>query len=344
MTNADKLLPDWVPEAARDYVAHTVEGRSIRALARAREVHPSTILRQVRQFEARRDDDPLVDAALRRLTDTAADADASAAAARREPPETPRQMEADTINVLRRLCEPGAVMAVAPSMNDAVVVREDGSGETVRTAIVDARLAQALALQNWISCADPSARISRYFITAAGRTELRRRIARSENVAFGFSERTGAPDETDEMRGSTRFVSTETPLMSLARRRDTSGKPFLNRDQVRVGERLREDFVLSGPDGDLTEDWRAALDPDAPGDIPAAVRAARRRTLAALHDLGPGLQDAALRCCCLLEGLEVTERAMGWSARSGKIVLRIALERLRRHYADVHGTHAPMIG
>ena len=344
MTNADKLLPDWVPEAARDYVAHTVEGRSIRALARAREVHPSTILRQVRQFEARRDDDPLVDAALRRLTDSASKEARAANQPRRQPPETPAQMETDTINVLRRLCEPGAVMAVAPNMTDAVVVREDGHGETIRTAVVDARLAQALALQNWISCADPAARISRYFITSAGRTELRRRIARSENRALGLIDRSTGTEDPDDLRAAARFISTETPLMSLSRRRDTSGKPFLNREQVRVGERLREDFVLSGPDGDLTEDWRAALDPDASGELPPAVRAARSRVVAALHDLGPGLQDAALRCCCLMEGLEVTERAMGWSARSGKIVLRIALERLRRHYAEAHGAHAPMIG
>ena len=33
----------------------------------------------------------------------------------------------------------------------------------------------------------------------------------------------------------------------------------------------------------------------------------------------------ALRCCCLLEGLEQVERRHGWSARSGKVVLRFHL-------------------
>ena len=51
-----------------------------------------------------------------------------------------------------------------------------------------------------------------------------------------------------------------------------------------------------------------------------------------------------LRCCCYLEGLEVAEKRMGWSARSGKIVLRIALMRLRRHYEETGNTSARLIG
>jgi hypothetical protein len=51
-----------------------------------------------------------------------------------------------------------------------------------------------------------------------------------------------------------------------------------------------------------------------------------------------------LRCGCYLEGLEVTEKRMGWSARSGKIVLRIALQRLKRHYEERYGKSGPLIG
>ncbi len=63
----------------------------------------------------------------------------------------------------------------------------------------------------------------------------------------------------------------------------------------------------------------------------------RAPVAAALRELGPGLGDVALKCCCYLEGLEVTEKTLGWSARSGKIVLRIALQRLKRHYEQTFG-------
>ena len=58
----------------------------------------------------------------------------------------------------------------------------------------------------------------------------------------------------------------------------------------------------------------------------------------AVRELGPGLGDVALRVCCFLEGVEAAEKRLGWSARSGKIVLRIALQRLAQHYQRQKGS------
>ena len=136
---------------------------------------------------------------------------------------------------------------------------------------------------------------------------------------------------------------TESPLVGLARRKDRDGKPFLSKEQVCVGERLRQDFELSQSGPKVVEDWRAALQ-HGTKDLPKATQEARARVVCALDELGSGLSDVVLNCCCFLKGLEVTEREMGWSSRSGKIVLRIALTRLIRHYAKTLGKYGPMIG
>src|SRR5210317_1406223 len=134
-------------------------------------------------------------------------------------------------------------------------------------------------------------------------------------------------------------VRGEAPLKILARRRDGQGDAFLSRDLVQAGLRLSEDFILSAAGSyvqDAINDVAAildgALDSQVKGDI-----AAWGRFIAALRDLGPGLADIALRSCCLNEGLEGSEAALGWSARLGKVVLRIALVRLKRHYDALYG-------
>ena len=361
-------LPGWVPDAARHYLVHTQIGLSIRALARAIDCHPSTVLRQVRRFEGRRDD-PLVDAALTSLSDTVSVFDINGKGKNRDMNIecwkgdmnqavglTQARIDQEAKRILRRLCEQGAVLAVAREMETSVVVRETSEGEQLRTAVVDREIAQAMALKEWIHCPEPETRIARYFITNTGRSALRRLTAEDENRASGFLEKrnnaeTDAGWDIAEIEGvvqqPARYHATESPLVGLARRKDRDGQPFLKRELVAAGERLREDYELSQVGMPPVESWEAFVFEGAvalPTDGPAGSIAARDRVKHALSDLGPGLGDVVLRCCCFLEGLEQTEKKMGWSARSGKIVLRIALQRLMRHYDETQGQYGPMIG
>lgn len=360
-------LPDWVPSAVRMYLSHTESGRSLRDIARAEGVHASTILRQVRRFENRRDD-PLVDCALDRLLQAPADREFSEnkdnrdmvsstvhsptrvpaqfphAGAGQAPDETRLNREAG--RVLRRMTEPGAFLAVAADMERAVVLR-DGAAGAVRLAVLDRPVAEAFALREWIICRKPG-RVAQYEITTTGRAALRRLLAEGaspeggETVALAAAEAEG---EIQKMRPG----AGESPVTALARRRDRDGKPFLTPDLVAAAEKLREDFEIAQMGPRVTQDWerfltagsRAASGPAGAGD--RGQSAARERVAQALRELGPGLGDMALRCCCYLEGLETAEKHLGWSARSGKIVLRIALLRLRRHY-DALGDKAKMIG
>ena len=59
---------------------------------------------------------------------------------------------------------------------------------------------------------------------------------------------------------------------------------------------------------------------------------AHRRFHAAIDAAGPGLADICWRVICAGEGIGDAEKALGWPARSGKLVLGLALDRLARFY------------
>ena len=356
---------DGLPEDARLYLRHVEDGETIRGLAREAGCHASTILRRIRRFESRRDD-PLVDAAL-----------AGRAAA---PAERPAETGREAMRVLRRLAEPGSVMATAESMEKAIVTRDD-----IRTAVLPRALAQTMALRGWVAQLPGGGRIQRYAIAPAGREALRgmlrsprQRSAVPGAVDFvdarpvdadavacdGLAEAPAGFDHADRhrvwqdrviddpedgRRRNGRVNIAESPLLLLARRRDGNGQPFLTPGMVAAGERLREDFELAQMGPRITQNWdgfmTAGVDMSySGGGYRGGSDSARDRVGAALRDLGPGMGDIVLRVCCFLEGIELTERRLGWSARSGKIVLRLALMRLERHYCETYGTGSPLIG
>ncbi len=361
-------LPAWVPEAARRYLEHVEAGCSMRQIARRCRTHPSTVMRQVRRIESGRDD-MLVDEALAAL--------ASRLSLPSPPPdqgENPMQIEAlpnptrakpvvasdseveaEAVRILRRLCEKGAFLVVARGLDRAAVMREIPGGTPLRIAVLDRHVAQAFALRDWIECFGRG-KVARYRITEAGRAALRRRLAaRAGSRDPGFQEQhrywaeRRLPAGVDGRPRRLRYNLAESPVTLLARRKGPDGKPFLGPELVMAAERLREDFEMAQMGPRVTQNWDRFLTGGRDGGFadssPAeGPMAARNRVADALRDLGPGLGDIALRCCCYLEGMEAAERRMGWSARSGKIVLRIALERLRRHYEERHGTLSPMIG
>ncbi len=363
-------FPEWLPEKARIYLQHTSDGRSIRDLARATGSHASTVLRRVRRMEQRRDD-PLLDEALDQIWRCASSADSSDETsingeptdmnAQAGPLRVPHIAEDEVIvrearRILRRLCEAGTMLAVAPELTKAVVLKG-----TQRLAVIERAVAQAFAVREWIAVAT-SGKVTTYAITAVGRAALKRMLAEDSRsgpaapgAGNGFAEQHRSWDErrvrdhADGRERRVRYNLSESPLTALARRRDKDGERFLTLDQVAAGERLREDFELAQLGPRVAQNWDRFLTAGVgtgggPGSEGGGSNAARDRVARALHDLGPGLGDMVLRTCCFLEGLEIAERNLGWSARSGKIVLRIALTRLMRHYEETYGKSLPLIG
>lgn len=364
VTELQRGLPAWLPETAKLYLRHVEDGCSIRALARNEGCHASTVLRRVRRYENRRDD-PLVDEALDALgraadarpeTEIHSEREGSNMTVTLRPAE--RMPEASAIDregrrVLRRLCEAGTLLAVAPDLDKAAVLKG-----AMKVAVVDRSFARAFALKDWIAVEKPG-RVTTYAITHAGRAALRRMISAEAGDAGEAGDAYGAQhrewgernvmDRDARQPRRMRFNLAESPLGALARRRDTNGEQFLTPDMVAAGERLREDFELAQLGPRVAQNWDRFLTGGerggfAPPSGPQGSESARERVAAALRELGPGLGDMVLRCCCFLEGLETAEKRLGWSARSGKIVLRIALMRLKRHYDGINGGRAPLIG
>ncbi|MBB3695780.1 DUF6456 domain-containing protein [Sphingomonas sp. BK580] len=130
-------------------------------------------------------------------------------------------------------------------------------------------------------------------------------------------------------RGRTVTVNRrESPLAWLAAR------GLVDQRQAEAGERLRADYERAQLAPSVTMRWAPRVDygrgtaPD-PSD---AQLAAKRRFDAAVGAAGRGLADVLWRVVCAGESLPDSERALGWPARSGRLVLSLALDRLADHY------------
>ncbi|MCR9180696.1 DUF6456 domain-containing protein [Erythrobacter sanguineus] len=102
-----------------------------------------------------------------------------------------------------------------------------------------------------------------------------------------------------------------------------------------AGEALRGDYERAQLSASVTMRWdpvRVKTTGErglAPGERQIA---ARQRFDGAIKAAGKGLEDILWRVVCAGEALPEAEKGLGWPARSGKLVLRIALERVAEFY------------
>ena len=112
----------------------------------------------------------------------------------------------------------------------------------------------------------------------------------------------------------------------------------LDARQYEAGERLRRDFESAQLGPSVTMRWDAApisgARRGAADHLEAGERQifAKRRFDQALGAIGNDLNDVAWRVICIGDSVPAAERALGWPARSGKLVLKLALDRLADYY------------
>jgi hypothetical protein len=193
-------------------------------------------------------------------------------------------------------------------------------------------------------------------ITAAGRAHLRRAVlVRTNSPVDPFRAQhldlVQTAIRTPEGPVSVTRDETESPLVWLARRKGRDGQPLITPHQLQAGERLRSVFTRSQLMPRTTANWDGTVsERRRGGGVPAtfaeAVVAARQHLRQALAAAGPEFSGLLLDVCCFLKRLEEVERDRGWPARSAKVVLQLALDRLARHYglgAEARGPgHAPL--
>lgn len=142
----------------------------------------------------------------------------------------------------------------------------------------------------------------------------------------------GAPNSAGPPSRSVTVNLTESPLGWLVTRK------LITRRQYDAGERLRSDWERAQLAPRVTMTWDGA--PVARGrggeggrpDLRGTQIDAKRRFEAAVAVAGSGLADILWRIVCAGEGMRDAETALGWPARSGRLVLAFALDRIADHY------------
>lgn len=122
----------------------------------------------------------------------------------------------------------------------------------------------------------------------------------------------------------------ESPLTWLHARGHVTDKQFA------AAECLRRDYETAQLSPGLTMRWDAVRVQGGP--VERSMNSTERQLSArvrfdgAVAAAGPGLSDILWRAVCAGEALPDAERAMAWPVRSGKLVLRLALDRVAGFY------------
>jgi hypothetical protein len=102
-----------------------------------------------------------------------------------------------------------------------------------------------------------------------------------------------------------------------------------------AGERLRSDYERAQLSPNVTMRWEPVrISGVGGGRLAPGERqiAARQRFAGAIAAAGKGLEDILWRVVCSCETVPAAEKALEWPARSGKLVLRLALDRVADFY------------
>jgi len=242
--------------------------------------------------------------------------------------------------VLRRLASPRAALFARPhatGSGDFAVARSAAAAAGSRLAAA-APFVEAFLRAGWIMAEGPD----RFRLSPEGRAFLVRSFGGEDRFAAQHREMETQALDAAEGGRAVRVNVGESPLARL------KSRGLIDAAQFAAGEKLRRDFTLAQLAPRMGVDLSATVvsggargaGADTVSDIAVAARQRFSRAMAAA---GPGLSDLAFEVCCDLKALEGAEERRGWSKRSARVVLMLALDRLAAHYGmTMVRTHAPI--
>lgn len=240
-----------------------------------------------------------------------------------------KRSEVDRAHVIRELCGDPAARLVA--CDDGQFAQRSAAGG--RSPKLPADVVTRLAADGLIVEIEPE----KFTATDAARAWLKRRSTPHEPFRMQHGEI--VEGRAADLDADVLVNLDESPVAALARRCGKDGKPWLSSDLVTAAERLRRDFEIGRLQPRVTANWSASVNSGrrtgemgGVADLTEMALAARNRVNRALDAVGGDLSGLLVDSCCFLKGLETIERERRWPARSAKLVLRIALQSLARHY------------
>lgn len=248
--------------------------------------------------------------------------------------------------LLVALAEAGAGAAPSDLEDETIVVLAPRKGVTVVRARLPAAVGRT-AVSEGLAVWSREGAARRLRLTEAGRAFLRRAANLDEELdSFRAQHGDHARRSLEKGARPTLVNDAESPLAWLARRKGADGRAFLDAAQVEAGERFRRDIEQAQILQRVTATWQAPTGAarrgaDAGVVVTEIAMDARKRLGRACDAVGPDLAGLLTDVCGYLKGLETVESERGWPARSGKVVLKIALARLARHYGISDAAQGP---
>ncbi|SDM06045.1 DUF6456 domain-containing protein [Maricaulis salignorans] len=161
------------------------------------------------------------------------------------------------------------------------------------------------------------------------------RAAIKRGVAGSFAAQHRIMDDREILGVSGRLERVRTNI-----REDVPGRwaVQLEPQERAAAERFCTDYARSSLRQHTTRNWSLAAEirqtgwHGGPESASLAAIAAKDRVMDALDALGSGMDQLVVAVCIREESLAAVERRFGWAQRSGKTVLKLALQQLARHY------------